>query len=62
LVLLLSGRYTLAEAYYRTQPYNSWVMVLVGDPLYNPFQANPPLKTEPMPDRWRPLFGESASP
>jgi uncharacterized protein (TIGR03790 family) len=57
-LLLVSGRYTLAEAYYRTQPYNSWVMVLVGDPLYNPFKANPQLKAESIPDAWRPLFGD----
>jgi uncharacterized protein (TIGR03790 family) len=30
----------LVEAYYRTNPYNSWQMVLVGDPLYRPFRKN----------------------
>jgi uncharacterized protein (TIGR03790 family) len=33
---LVSGEYTLVEAYYRAKPYNSWQMVLVGDPLYRP--------------------------
>lgn len=33
---LLSGK-QLAEAYYRTKPYNSWQMLLIGDPLYRPF-------------------------
>ena len=28
----------LVEAYYRTNPFNSWMMVLVGDPLYKPFK------------------------
>jgi uncharacterized protein (TIGR03790 family) len=28
----------LVEAYYRTKPYNSWQLVLIGDPLYKPFK------------------------
>ena len=51
--LLLTGRYTLAEAYYRTKPYNSWVMVLIGDPLYNPFKNNPALSMEHLPEKLR---------
>jgi uncharacterized protein (TIGR03790 family) len=27
----------LVEAYYLTQPFNSWQMLLIGDPLYTPF-------------------------
>jgi len=27
------------RAYYLTQPFNSWQMVLIGDPLYKPFPA-----------------------
>lgn len=27
----------LAEAYWRTTPYTSWQMMLIGDPLYRPF-------------------------
>jgi uncharacterized protein (TIGR03790 family) len=34
---LINGK-CLAEAYYRTKPYNSWQMVLIGDPLYAPFK------------------------
>lgn len=33
---LLSGK-QLVEAYYRTKPYNSWQIMLIGDPLYKPF-------------------------
>ncbi len=51
--LLLSGKCTLAEAYYRTKPSNSWVMVLVGDPLYNPFAKRPPIALEDLPTRLR---------
>ena len=31
----------LAEAYYLTQPFNSWQLLLIGDPLYRPFKASP---------------------
>jgi len=30
----------LVEAYYRTNPFNSWQLVLVGDPLYRPFKKS----------------------
>ena len=28
----------LVEAYYRTKPFNSWQLILIGDPLYRPFK------------------------
>jgi len=34
---LFEGR-CLVEAYYRTNPFNSWQMLLLGDPLYTPFR------------------------
>lgn len=34
---LFNGR-CLVEAYYRSNPFNSWQMVLIGDPLYTPFK------------------------
>jgi uncharacterized protein (TIGR03790 family) len=55
--LLLSGRYTLVETYYRTLPFNSWVMVLVGDPLYNPYKAAPRLTKDGLPEEMRQLLG-----
>jgi uncharacterized protein (TIGR03790 family) len=36
---LFDGR-CLVEAYYRTKPFNSWQLVLIGDPLYRPFKGN----------------------
>jgi uncharacterized protein (TIGR03790 family) len=39
--LLLSGQYSLVEAYYLTTRYLSWHMVLLGDPLYNPWKNQP---------------------
>ena len=28
----------LVEAYYKTNPFNSWQMILIGDPLYRPYK------------------------
>jgi uncharacterized protein (TIGR03790 family) len=47
--LLLSGKLTLGEIYAVTNPYSSWVMVLVGDPLYNPFKNSPQIDPENLP-------------
>jgi uncharacterized protein (TIGR03790 family) len=47
--LLMTGKYTLAECYWRTTPMASWRLTLIGDPLYNPFHANPPLKLSDLP-------------
>jgi len=35
---LFNGR-CLVEAFYRTKPFNSWQLVLIGDPLYRPFKT-----------------------
>ncbi len=51
--VLLTGRYTLVETFYRTKPFNSWAMVLVGDPLYNPFKNHPQLNVDDLPERLR---------
>lgn len=39
--LLMSGELTLVECYARTNPFLSWRMALIGDPLYRPFARNP---------------------
>jgi len=54
--LLMSGRYTLVETYYRTKPFNSWVMVLIGDPLYTPFRKHPLFGDKPLPASVKPLI------
>jgi len=41
-----TGTYTLVEAYSRSLMLCSWMGVLVGDPLYNPFAKNPRFKEE----------------
>lgn len=41
---LATGEYTLVETYARTVYFASWMGVLVGDPLYNPFAKAPAVK------------------
>ncbi len=36
----LSGGSCLVEAFYRSKPFNSWQLVLIGDPLYRPFKGS----------------------
>jgi uncharacterized protein (TIGR03790 family) len=42
--LLATGEYTLVECYARTMYFCSWMTVLVGDPLYNPYKNAGKLK------------------
>lgn len=48
--LLLCGRYPLADCYFKTTPRLSWMMTLIGDPLYNPFAARPALEEKVLSD------------
>jgi uncharacterized protein (TIGR03790 family) len=41
--LLMSGKLPLLEVYFHTLPHVSWMQILIGDPLYNPFKQNPVL-------------------
>jgi uncharacterized protein (TIGR03790 family) len=36
-----SGNYTLAEVFTLSNPFLSWRIILIGDPLYNPFKNMP---------------------
>jgi len=36
----------LVEAYCRTNPFNSWQLVLIGDPLYTPFRQKSAVKPQ----------------
>ncbi len=40
--LALFDGHCLVEAFYLTNPFNSWQMVLIGDPLYRPFKKSQP--------------------
>jgi uncharacterized protein (TIGR03790 family) len=42
--LLMTGKLTLLEVYFRTIPQVSWMQILIGDPLYRPFKKNPALR------------------
>ena len=44
--LLLTGRFTLVECYAYTLPFNSWMQMLLGDPLYRPFAGRGLLTVE----------------
>jgi uncharacterized protein (TIGR03790 family) len=48
--LLMDGRLTLAECYALSNPFWSWQMILIGDPLYRPFKNN---RAKIMPDQIR---------
>lgn len=47
--LLMTGRLTLAEVYWRTVPWTSWMQTCIGDPLYNPYKNDPPLAVKDLP-------------
>lgn len=47
--LLLTGKATLAQCYWRCIPHASWRMTLLGDPLYNPYKAAPRLRPADLP-------------
>ena len=47
--LLLTGKYTIAECYWRTVPNASWQLTLIADPLYNPFKTNPQVSPKLLP-------------
>jgi uncharacterized protein (TIGR03790 family) len=56
------GKYALVECYWRTSLLTSWMMVQVGDPLYNPFAKDPRLaedKVKPSPAGSRVTVGNN---
>jgi uncharacterized protein (TIGR03790 family) len=42
--LLMTGKLTLLEVYFLTVPQISWMQILIGDPLYNPFKHHPAIQ------------------
>ena len=56
--LLLTGKYSLVEAYYLTTRYVSWRMILFGDPLYNPWRGQNLATAEQM--TLQPALGQTA--
>lgn len=47
--LLMTGKLTLSEVYWRTTPQISWMMCMIGDPLYRPYALHPAMKVEDLP-------------
>ncbi len=60
--VLMTGRLTLAETYWLTNPLVSWKMVMIGDPLYRPFAARPALRVEDLPPKIREILEPPAEP
>lgn len=54
--LLMTGKLTLAEVYWKTAPVTSWMISMIGDPLYKPYAVNPPLKVDDLPERLKVIF------
>lgn len=54
--VLMTGRLTLAETYWLTNPLVSWKMTMIGDPLYRPFAAKPALRVEDLPPKIREIL------
>ena len=42
--LLMAGELTLLEVYFLTVPQVSWMQILIGDPLYQPFKHYPAIR------------------
>jgi hypothetical protein len=42
---------TLVECFARSNPFNSWMMTLIGDPLYRPFKHRVPTRLPTESDR-----------
>lgn len=59
--LLLTGKLTLAEVYWYTNPLVSWMNTLIGDPLYNPYKKNPSMKDIDVSPQLRVIFAARAA-
>ncbi len=58
--LLLTGKLTLAEVYWKTEPTVSWMQCCIGDPLYNPYKNNPQLSDIDLPLQLRQVLRTEA--
>jgi len=59
--LLMTGKLTLAEVYWKTEQLTSWMMCLIGDPLYTPFKVDPALRPEDLPPDLQPVLASNSS-
>jgi len=51
---LLTGQYTVAEAFWYSSPMNSWMQTLIADPLYTPFLKNPKMSITELTEALKP--------
>ncbi len=51
--LLLTGKLSMAEVYWKSMPSASWMIAFIGDPLYTPYKTNPQLSELELPFRLR---------
>jgi uncharacterized protein (TIGR03790 family) len=58
--LLMTGKLTLAEVYWKTNTTTSWMINMIGDPLYNPYKVNPQISVNDLPPRLRAIFDAPA--
>jgi uncharacterized protein (TIGR03790 family) len=58
--LLMTGKLTLAEAYWKTTTLTSWMQGLIGDPLYNPYKVRPALAVADLPETVRRVLDPAA--
>ena len=42
--LLMTGKLTLLEVYFLTVPQVSWMQIVIGDPLYQPYKDHPAIR------------------
>jgi uncharacterized protein (TIGR03790 family) len=56
--LLLTGKLSLAEVYWKTTPLTSWMINFIGDPLYCPYKADPALRVEDLPPWGTSVFSQ----
>jgi uncharacterized protein (TIGR03790 family) len=59
--LILTGKLTLAEVYWKTTRMTSWMMDAIGDPLYTPYKNNPALAVEDLPQPLRVIFAPAGN-
>jgi uncharacterized protein (TIGR03790 family) len=59
--LLMTGKLTLAEVYWKSNMLTSWQINMVGDPFYTPFKTNPAMRVEDLPERLKLAFEEPAT-
>jgi uncharacterized protein (TIGR03790 family) len=59
--LLMTGKFTLAEVYWKTTKMSSWMIAAIGDPLYTPYKVNPPIKVDDLPEHLKEAFIEPST-